>query len=93
MNQVIDASVASLVTIARELLECSKASETDIQSVRNFLNMNEGLAIEEIYLRREEDMITLKPGRENTWLDSLIWRILLAFTSKVIRVSLRLEAS
>jgi hypothetical protein len=38
---------------------------------------------------RREDIITLKPGRENAWLDASVERVLQKFSCSWIRVSIK----
>lgn len=78
---------ATLLCKNRELGEFSKPPPTDYESVQAFFHLNAPLVYEETYIRRKEDIITLKPGRESAWLDALILKLLLKFSNSAIRVS------
>ncbi len=40
----------------------------------------------ESYIFREEDIMTLKPGRERAWLDDFVERVVQKLSCKIIRV-------
>lgn len=66
----------------------SKPSARDYQSVKNFFEEYYPVCGEnEEYFRFKEDIISLKPGRENAWLDAAIERGLQHCPIPAIRVS------
>jgi hypothetical protein len=84
--------VAELLQIAQTLVAFNKPARRDYTSVRNYFENYPPLNSEdECYIYRKEDMITLKPGRENAWLDGTIERVLQKLTCPPIRVSLSLK--
>ena len=55
----------------------NRPSETDFTSVKNFMANREPLDDQEAtWVRKKEDLITLRVGREHAWLDSGIEKLL-----------------
>lgn len=81
-------SLADLLISARELAGFNRAPARDYQSVTNYFNNTAPLCNGESYIYRKEDIITLKPGRENAWLDAVVENILQKLSCPLIRVSL-----
>jgi hypothetical protein len=80
---------AELLTVAQTLVAFNKPAPRDYTSVKNYFENDPPLNSEdECYIYRKEDMITLKPGRENAWLDGTIERVLQKLTCPPIRVRL-----
>jgi hypothetical protein len=80
---------AELLTVAQTLVALNKPAPRDYTSVKNYFENDPPLNSEdECYIYRKEDMITLKPGRENAWLDGTIERVLQKLTCPPIRVRL-----
>ncbi|RFU34107.1 hypothetical protein B7463_g2216, partial [Scytalidium lignicola] len=69
-------TIAELLSIAQNLAAMSKPAARDYESVKNFFDNKAPVCEEEEYIRFKEDMITLKPGRENAWLDAAIEKAL-----------------
>ena len=80
--------IAELLTIARDLTSLSKPAARDYRSVRAYFDEKGPVCEDEKYICFKEDIITLKTGRENAWLDAMIERGLRKFASPTIRVSL-----
>lgn len=61
-----------------ELAALNKPASTDRSSVENWLDDQEQAPIisEESWIQNKEDLITLKPGRDNAWLDQFVERLL-----------------
>ncbi|KAF4630953.1 hypothetical protein G7Y89_g7180 [Cudoniella acicularis] len=76
---------ADLLKSARELAGFNRASHRDYRSVTNYFNSTAPLCNKESYIYRKEDIITLKPGRENAWLDAVIEDILQKLSCPLIR--------
>jgi hypothetical protein len=53
--------------------------------------MNAPLKNKESYIYRKEDIISIKPGREDAWLDTIVERILQTISCPLIRVSLQIR--
>lgn len=80
--------IAELLNIAQTLVALNRPSARDYNSVLNHFENNSPLHSEdELYIYRKEDMITLKPGRENAWLDGIVEKGLQKFSCQPIRVS------
>jgi hypothetical protein len=63
--------------MAQKMVSLNKPASCDYRSVKNYFDDEAPLCSEdEYYIYRKEDIITLKPGRENAWLDGIIERIL-----------------
>jgi hypothetical protein len=77
------------LNIAQTLVAFNKPAPRDFTSVKNYFENEAPLRSEdEIYIYRKEDMITLKPGRENAWLDGTIEKMLQKINCAPIRVRL-----
>lgn len=85
-NFLIFFSIAELLKTARELAGFSRASARDYESVNNYFNNTAPLCNEESYILRKEDIITLKPGREDSWLDAIVESLLQRFSFPIVRV-------
>ena len=81
--------IAELLTIAQTMAAMNKPAKRDYTSVKNyFLDETPLNAEDEYYIYRKEDIITLKPGREDAWLDGIIERILQKLSCPLIKVRL-----
>jgi hypothetical protein len=66
----------------------SKPAERDYKSVRNYMqNESPLLGSEGDYILCKEDLMTVKPGRENAWLDAFVEKALQRICCPPIRVS------
>lgn len=72
---------------AKDLASLSKPAARDYKSVRNYFEEKSPVSEREQYIYCKEDIITLKPGRENAWLDAVIEKGLKKFGSVAVRVS------
>ena len=64
-------------------------SNRDYTSVKNFLE-NDGGPLPEAesdFIYEKEDLVTLRPGRENAWLDGILERILQCCRCQLFQVS------
>ncbi|CZS93270.1 uncharacterized protein RAG0_03637 [Rhynchosporium agropyri] len=67
----------SLLAAARDLATFNRPPTRDFESVRSYFDEETPLSSKkERYIYRREDLITLKPGRENAWLDVLVERFM-----------------
>lgn len=78
---------AELLTIARDLTSLNKPAARDYRSVRSYFEDKGPVVEDEKYINYKEDIITLKPGRENAWLDAMVEKGLRKFASPTIRAS------
>ena len=58
----------------------------DYLSVKRYFEQVPPVCNVESYIFREEDIITLKPGRESAWLDDFVERAVQKLSCKIIRV-------
>ena len=79
---------AELLKSAHDLTSLNRASKRDYESVVNYFNTCDPVCNDESYIFRKEDIITLKPGREESFLDSLIEKLLQKFSYNFIQVTL-----
>ena len=76
---------AALLTAARDLTSLSKPAARDYKSVQYYFDQKAPVCEDEKYINYKEDIITLKPGRENAWLDAVVEKGLRKFSSPTIR--------
>jgi hypothetical protein len=69
------------------MVALNKPASRDYKSVKNYFDGETPLCEDEYYIYHKEDIITLKPGRENAWLDGIVERILQKFTCAPVKVS------
>src|SRR5438045_8199699 len=82
-------ATAELLTISQSLAAMNKPPKHDYASVKNYFLDEVPLdAEDEYYIYHKEDIVTLKPGRENAWLDGIVERVLQKLNCCLIRVSL-----
>lgn len=84
---------------AHQVVSMSKPAERDHLSVKNFLENGfeeEGRLVRPLmqadsdFIYRNEDLVTLRPGRESAWLDAFVERVLKMLNWKPIQVSILL---
>jgi len=78
---------AQLLIVARDLATFNRPTDRDYLSIKSYFDEETPLCNVESYIYRREDIIALKPGRENAWLDAFVERVLQKLSSKWIRVS------
>ncbi|TVY85009.1 hypothetical protein LSUE1_G003434 [Lachnellula suecica] len=76
---------AQLLTVARDLATFNRPPTRDYLSIRRYFDEQDPVSNMESYIYHKEDIVTLKPGREHSWLDSFVESILRRCDSKVIR--------
>jgi len=84
---------AQVLVSARELAGFNRPQDRDYSSVKSYFDEESPLCNDESYVYRREDIITLKPGRENAWLDGFVEKTLQTFSCRLIRVSVTCNAS
>lgn len=77
---------AQVLVSARELAGFNRPQDRDYSSVKSYFDEESPLCNDESYIYRREDIVTLKPGRENAWLDAFIEKTLQALSCRLIRV-------
>lgn len=63
---------AELLALAQQLAAMNKPASRDYNSVRTYFENKAPVCEDEQYINCKEDIITLKPGRENAWLDAVV---------------------
>ncbi|CZR70166.1 uncharacterized protein PAC_20067 [Phialocephala subalpina] len=76
---------ADLLIVSRELAGFTRPPARDYFSVKNYFDSQGPICNPESYIYRKEDIVTLKPGRENAWIDAFIEKILHKLSSPLIR--------
>lgn len=72
-----DLMIANLLDAAQKMVALNRPSKSDYTSVRNFMHNRKPLMDPEAsWVDHEEDMATLRVGREHAWLDIGIEKIL-----------------
>ncbi|KAK5733769.1 hypothetical protein LTR17_009473 [Elasticomyces elasticus] len=77
---------ASLLGTAHELMSFNRPADSEHQSVLNYM-FNEAPIhdTESQYIYCKEDLVTLRPGRENSWLDRSIEKVLQPLNCSIVR--------
>ena len=85
-------SYASLLDAAQKLVAMHRPSQGNYASVSNFMNNRKPLMQPEAnWVQYEEDLVTLRTGREHAWLDSGIEKMLKWFHCDLLEVRLLLS--
>jgi hypothetical protein len=82
--------IADLVSAARKFAEYRKPPKQDFLSVETYFDDDKPCTAAESYIYFKEDLMTLKPERDETWLDFMVWRILRKLSCRFTRVCLPL---
>ncbi|KAF4638059.1 hypothetical protein G7Y89_g19 [Cudoniella acicularis] len=72
----------------KEYASFSQPPARDYRSIRSYFDEEAPLCNKENYIYWQEDIVTLKPGREYSWLDSAVEKILQKLSCRPIRLSL-----
>ncbi len=79
--------VANLIGAAQQLVAMKRPSESEYNSVENYIHAMQPLdPLEQSWIEWKEDLVTLRPGREYAWLDSTIEQILRWTKCKLVEV-------
>jgi hypothetical protein len=66
-----------LIGAAQQLVALNRPSQSEYNSVDNYIHNTQPLRKEEqAWIQCKEDLITLRPGREHAWLDTIIEHLL-----------------
>ncbi|TVY43735.1 hypothetical protein LOCC1_G005188 [Lachnellula occidentalis] len=77
---------AQLLIVARDLAAFSRPPTRDYLNIRKYFDEQAPLCNVESYIYHREDIVTLKPGREHSWLDSIVESILRRLSGRIVRV-------
>ncbi|KAK3955217.1 hypothetical protein QBC32DRAFT_380493 [Pseudoneurospora amorphoporcata] len=78
-------SECELLTISNNLANTDRPSHFDLQSLDGFFKAKEPLVRHERYLGCQSDLITLKAGRDDAWLDRRIIQLLVKYNCAPLR--------
>jgi hypothetical protein len=82
----INFTAVQLLNAVRDLANFNRPPDRDYQSVKSYFDEEDPLCNVESYILHKEDIVSLKPGRENAWLDAFVEKILQKLYCKPIRV-------
>ncbi|CAG8955482.1 hypothetical protein HYFRA_00010349 [Hymenoscyphus fraxineus] len=71
---------AQLLATAGTLACFNPPSKYNYRNVRNYFDERKPLCAEETYIKYKEDLLTLKPGREHSWLDASVEQLVQRLT-------------
>lgn len=72
---------AAVMSASRDMLAFSRPTEDEYRSVRDWLFDTKPVYDKELqYIRRKDDIVTLRPDREHAFLDTTIERVLFALS-------------
>lgn len=74
-----------LLNAARDLATYHRPSSRDYSSVKSYFDEEAPVCNSESYIYYREDLVTLKPGRENAWLDAVVEKILQKCSCRIVR--------
>jgi tRNA nucleotidyltransferase (CCA-adding enzyme) len=80
-------STATLIKTARNFVVLNKPPTEDYLSVHSYFKDKGPICDVQSYIYRKEDIITLKPKREDSWVDDILARGLRRFSSRLTRAS------
>jgi len=84
--------LGQLLLQAQQLAMANKPSARDYKSVHNYLTFTKPLLeADGSFIKHTEDLITLRPGRESAWVDTLVERVLKTLPYKPTQVSTILQ--
>lgn len=77
--------VANILTAASKIAALNRPAKSDIRSLDSFM-IDETLAQDEnTWIQHQEDLVSLRAGREHAWLDACIEHILRRFNCSLIQ--------
>ena len=90
VGEMLDADLGELgrvLTQAQQLCAMNKPSTHDHRSVINFFENVEPLVEEERkFIYHQEDLVTIRAGRENAWLDAVVEKFLRLYPCRPMKV-------
>jgi hypothetical protein len=86
-KQALLTLVAQILTAAQQMMAFKKPSDSEYQSVGRYMNNRKPQGEEEeTWVHHKEDIISLRSGREHTWLDDAVESFLRLCHCKIIDV-------
>lgn len=82
----VNITAVQLLSAAKDLSNFNRPPDQDYQSVKSYFDEEDPLCNVESYIMHKEDIVSLKSGRENAWLDAFVESILQKLYCKPIRV-------
>ncbi|TVY90127.1 hypothetical protein LAWI1_G005360, partial [Lachnellula willkommii] len=76
---------SQLLTTAHDLASFNRPPTRDYWSLRKYFDEQAPIVDEESYIYHKEDIVALKPGREHSWLDTFVEKILHRMNCRVVR--------
>jgi hypothetical protein len=74
------------VDSAAKLVALNRPAHSDYRSVLNYMNDRKPICdVERSWIDQKEDLVTLRPGRENAWLDAGIEHVLRRLDCPLVR--------
>lgn len=87
LSKHLTTAQGTLLEQAQKLVAMNKPPNRDFESVRNFIEDKRPLLEEDAaFISEREDLITLRPGRETSFVDAFVERILQTCHCKPIQV-------
>ncbi|PQE21152.1 Peptidase C14 caspase domain protein [Rutstroemia sp. NJR-2017a BVV2] len=83
--------LAELMITSQNIANLERPQKRDYENVLDYFKKTKPLCKEECYIKVENDIVTLKPGRETTWLDMAVEKLLKKSSCRVTR-KVRLDA-
>ena len=84
---LLTSAQGTLLQQAQQLVSMNKPPKRDYDSVRNFVESKRPLLEEDAgFIDEKEDLITLRPGRETSFVDAFVERMLKTCNCKPIQV-------
>ncbi|TVY21064.1 hypothetical protein LARI1_G001244 [Lachnellula arida] len=76
---------SQLLTTAHDLASFNRPPTRDYWSLRKYFDEQAPIVDEESYIYHKEDIVALKPGREHSWLDTFVEKILHRMNCRLVR--------
>jgi hypothetical protein len=84
--------LGQLLLQAQQLTMANKPSARDHKSVHEYIAFTKPLLeADSSFIKHSEDLITLRPGRESAWIDTIVERVLKMLPYKATEVSAFLQ--
>lgn len=77
---------ANLVKIARDFANLDRPQERVYRSLETYFDIHKPLYRVENYMRHREDIMTIMPSRDTTWLDEFIEKVFEKLHSRCLQV-------
>ena len=84
--------LAELLKAGRDLASFNQPTDRDYLSVKSYFDEEQPQVEDEAFIYSKEDIISLKPGRENAWLDAFLEDMLNKFYCRFLKVCIELSS-